>query len=104
MSPPDPSAPPDAQATPRFQRALDALAGLPVTCVCHCANLVMFDFGRDNKIVTRSGWEYFSDYALHVQCGWQLSRGDRVVAGAYDLLYDASGKLIPEGRTPSPGS
>jgi hypothetical protein len=65
-------------------RMFARLRGLPLTCCCHALNLAMFDFGLSNRIITKSGWAYYSDYAFHVQCGWLLTRGSTIIAGSDD--------------------
>lgn len=62
------------------------LKGLPLTMACHAGDCTMFDFGLTNPNITRRGIVYFSDYALHVQCGWRLTQGERIVAGYADLF------------------
>jgi hypothetical protein len=47
----------------------------------------MFDFGRTNKVVTREGFEYFSDVALHIQCGWQIASDSSVLVASGDSLF-----------------
>jgi hypothetical protein len=51
----------------------------------------MFDFGKVNKVVARhTGFAFYSDFALHVQCPWRLTWGSRILVGSDDYVVKCS--------------
>ena len=52
----------------------------------------MFHFGERRPTTTVRGEPTeVGDYALHVQCAWRLTNGDRVVTARRDLYFPADG-------------
>jgi hypothetical protein len=54
--------------------------------------MAMFHFGERRATTTVRGEPTeVGDYALHVQCAWRLTQGDRVVTARRDLYFPADG-------------
>jgi hypothetical protein len=71
----------------QIQQALDSLIGMALWSSGRAADLEWFQFGRRRTVAARSGTKEVGEYALHIQCGWRIRRGDQVVVGGRDLYY-----------------
>lgn len=67
-------------------RRLTALVGLDVSGVNHAADMLTLQFGPLRQVTTRGGTvKQVGEWALHVQCGWQIERADNILATQNDL-------------------
>jgi hypothetical protein len=72
----------------QIERAASVLAGRSLWTFRRTADLAVFQFGEKRQVKTFHGETVeVGEYALHVQCAWRLSQGDRVITGNGDL-YD----------------
>lgn len=69
------------------RRALASLIGMALWSSGRAADLEWFQFGQRRTVTKRGGTKEIGEYALHVQCGWRIRRGDQVVVGGRDLYY-----------------
>lgn len=67
-----------------FNELSNMLVGLPLNLMCNICEMGTFDFGRNNRVITKSGFIFTSDLALHVQCPWQITVGGEVFLGSGD--------------------
>jgi hypothetical protein len=62
--------------------------------------MAIFEFGRERPDPAQENEKQMSEWALHVQCAWRISRGDEVIVGSRDVYYPAdysgSGSVPPE--------
>jgi hypothetical protein len=72
----------------QIERATCVLTGRSLWTFRRTADLAVFQFGDKRQVKTFHGETVeVGEYALHVQCAWRLSQGDRVITGNGDL-YD----------------
>jgi hypothetical protein len=71
----------------QIRRALDSLIGTALWSSGRAADLEWFQFGERRTVTTGGRTKEVGEYALHVQCGWRIRRGDQVVVGGRDLYY-----------------
>ncbi len=63
------------------------LVGPPLWALGRAADLAWFEFGNHRTVATHSGKEkQVGDYALHIQCSWRITRGDKIVTGRGDIF------------------
>ena len=73
-----------------IERATVVLVGKALWRCLRAADMATFDFGkRRASLDFRGNPREVGDLALHVQCAWRITRGDRVVVGNNDLYYPA---------------
>src|ERR1700743_2393557 len=73
--------------TKQIEEALGVLVGLPLWAIGRAADLAWFEFGNRRTIKSRNGVEKeVGDYALHVQCAWRITFGDKIVTGRGDIF------------------
>jgi hypothetical protein len=64
-----------------IEEALSVLIGKPLWGSSRAADMEMFQFGDRNAY--RGGWR--GDYALHVQCPWEIKEGGRGIVECRDV-------------------
>jgi len=70
-----------------IQRSLSALVGLPLWALGRAADLAWFEFGDRRTVLGHLGKEKLvGDYALHIQCPWRMTRGDKIITGRGDIF------------------
>jgi hypothetical protein len=73
--------------TNEIERALGALVGLPLWGLGRAVDLTWFEFGSRRTVKGWKGVEKeVGDYALHVQCAWRITLGDKIVTGRGDIF------------------
>ena len=69
------------------EQALGALVSLPLWALGRAADLAWFEFGSRRSVKGSKGVEKeVGDYALHVQCAWRITHGEKVVVGRGDIF------------------
>ncbi|SMG45138.1 hypothetical protein [Paraburkholderia susongensis] len=69
-----------------IERRLSVLRGLKLSGVNHAADMLTMGFGLLRQVTNFKGKvKYVGEWALHVQCTWQLERAGVVVATRDDL-------------------
>ena len=71
----------------QIRKALDSLLGMALWSSSRAADLQSFQFGQRRTVTSRGKTKEVGEYALNVQCGWRIRRGDQVVVGGRDLYY-----------------
>jgi hypothetical protein len=83
----------------QIERAASVLTGRSLWTFRRTADLAVFQFGEKRQVKTFHGETVeVGEYALHIQCAWRLSQGDRVITGngdLYDPVVIQSGKSDP---------
>jgi hypothetical protein len=73
-----------------FAPAIDKLrnlVGLPWWGAFRSLNLHCLHFGKPIERSRRDGnLETVGEFALHIQCAWRLSQGDKIIVGSADRL------------------
>ena len=80
----------------QLRQTLASLVGLPLTCLCRVADLTMWDFGVQNLVTTKSGWKFFSDWAIHIQCAWRLLSSDAILVASEDITRSVAGEPVSD--------
>jgi len=69
------------------QKAIAPLIGQPLWALGRAVDLAWFEFGRRRTV---TGWKgetrEVGDYALHVQCAWRITLGEKVLVGRGDIF------------------
>jgi hypothetical protein len=79
-----------------IQGAMSALAGLPLWALGRAADLAWFEFGERRTVRTHLGNEkQVGDYALHIQCPWRITRGDKIITGRGDIFCTPEESDLP---------
>jgi hypothetical protein len=73
-----------------IEKKLEVLVGSVLYQSSRAADLAVFHFG-DRRI---NGSRYITEYSLHVQCPWCITRDDRVIVGSSDLYYPAGNMQV----------
>ena len=70
-----------------IQKAISVLVGQPLWALGRAVDLAWFEFGQHRTV---TGWKNetkeVGDYALHVQCAWRITLGDKVLVGRGDIF------------------
>ena len=74
-----------------IERQLGALVGLPLAAARRAADMRNFQFGVMRTVKGGS----VGDFALHIQCPWQIEGPDGIVTGRADL-WDPALALEPD--------
>src|ERR1051326_2631493 len=62
----------------------------PLWACGRAAGMAMFHFGQRLKVPSRrGGTKEVGEYGLHVQCGWRVTREEKVLVGSRDLYCPA---------------
>jgi hypothetical protein len=70
-----------------IERTLSVLVGLPLWALGRAADLAWFEFGSRRTVLSHSGQEkQVGDYALHIECPWRITRGDKIITGRGDVF------------------
>ncbi|MFL6072077.1 MAG: hypothetical protein ACJ73S_01520 [Mycobacteriales bacterium] len=79
---------------------LDRLIGTPFTGIGRALDMAILAFGRDLSSPDEVNGDYkvSSEYALHVQCPFRLSRRDSVLLGSEDLRRETTRSSDTEYR------
>jgi hypothetical protein len=67
-----------------IQRSISALVGLPLWAVGRAADLAWFEFGDRRTVLGKE--QLVGDYALHIQCPWRMTLGDKIITGRGDIF------------------
>jgi hypothetical protein len=71
-----------------IESALAVLVGKPLWSCGRAADMATFAFGERKNAKTRKGdFRHVGEYALHLQCAWRITQGDKVVVGSMDVYY-----------------
>src|SRR5713101_1167998 len=69
------------------EHALGALVSLPLWSLGRAADLTWFEFGSRRSVKGYNGMEKeVGDYALHIQCAWRITQGEKVAVGRGDIF------------------
>jgi hypothetical protein len=84
-----------------IERATAVLIGKKLWRCTRAADLAAFQFGIRRPTKTFRGEPAeVGEFALHVQCGWRIAHGDKVLVARRDLYYPANyssaNQAIPE--------
>ncbi len=70
-----------------IQRIVSAIVGLPLSALGRAADLAWFEFGSRRTVLSHLGKEkVVGDYALHIQCPWRITQGDKIITGRGDIF------------------
>jgi hypothetical protein len=70
-----------------IERTISVLVGLPLWALGRAADLAWLEFGSRRTVLSHSGKEkQVGDYALHIQCPWRITKGDKVITGRGDIF------------------
>lgn len=61
------------------------LVGLKLQYAGRASNLFWLGFGDIVQIVRRSRTEETAEYALHIQCSWRITLGNKIVVASRDF-------------------
>lgn len=66
----------------QIEKAVSVLIGKHLWGCSRAADLASFAFREPHRVSN-------GEYGLHVQCAWQIARGERVLVGSADVYYPA---------------
>ncbi|MEY2196806.1 hypothetical protein AB7942_29450 [Neobacillus sp. BF23-41] len=69
---------------------LGKLVGLKLQYAGRASNLFWLGFGEIVEIIRRGRTEETAEYALHIQCSWRISLGNKIVVASRDYYSPSS--------------
>ncbi|MEH7484431.1 hypothetical protein V7157_25840 [Neobacillus drentensis] len=69
---------------------LGKLVGLKLQYAGRASNLFWLGFGDIVEIIRRGRTEATTEYALHIQCSWRISLGNKIVVASRDFYSPSS--------------
>src|SRR5579864_5056311 len=72
----------------KIERALAPLTGRTLWGYSRAADLASFSFGGKKTVIDINGKrKEIGEYALHIQCAWNISNDSSIVVGSADVYY-----------------
>lgn len=68
-------------------KALQPLIGLSMWTGGRTANLIWLHFGHKRTVLTRTGEKEVGEFALHLQCFWQICDRETILVASGDRFY-----------------
>ncbi|WP_338749322.1 hypothetical protein [Bacillus sp. FJAT-52991] len=69
---------------------VEKLVGLKLQYAGRASNLFWLDFGDIVQILRRGKTKESAEYALHIQCSWRITRGNKIVVASRDFYSPSS--------------
>ena len=69
---------------------LESLVGSKINDMGRASNLFWLELGERLSVVRRGRTIELSEYALNIQCSWQITKGNKIVVASRDFYYPSS--------------